>query len=91
MRKGGGREVGREREREHLQLATFHQSGVHINIASSRQAMSDSKSFLAHTECGASSQIYLKFKDAPCLRSENVFRKKVAGKRNTFGEKEPIN
>ena len=46
---------------EHLQLATFHQSGVHINIASSRQAMSDSKSFLAHTECGASSQIYLKF------------------------------
>jgi len=42
---------------EHLQLATFHQSGVHINFASRRHAMPESKSFFAHTECGASSDI----------------------------------
>ena len=47
---------------EHLQLATFHQSGVHINIASRRHAMPDSKSFFPKTECGSSSQIYRKNK-----------------------------
>jgi len=32
-----------------------------INLASRRHAMPDSKSFFAHTECGASSQKYPKF------------------------------
>ena len=32
-----------------------------------------------------------KFKDAPCLRSENVFRKKVAGKKKYVRGKETIN
>ena len=36
---GDGERTGDFGKVEHLQLATFHQSGVHIHIASSRQAM----------------------------------------------------